>query len=115
MEQLLDYIMKEEIKATSKCGAYAGLFPLEVYNASLPLFNLFIGLLQVQFLAGATGFSIQQYTELPWNGFDSLLTPCCGEPLGVIHLVWVKKTKGGPMNHVIPIPPSTCELRLCLL
>ncbi len=63
-------------------------------------------------LAGATGFEIQQHSELKREGYNTLVKPCpCyGTPNSVVHIMWVKSNAySQTMNHIIPLLPESSD------
>ena len=81
---------------------------------------LFLGMLQIQFLAGAVGVAIQQHSEDDDDEELSLsqltLFPCClsEASASVIHIMWVRMTRGSKeLNHIVPLLPegTLCSYR----
>lgn len=63
-------------------------------------------------LAGATGYAIQQHSEVDRDGYNSLIKPCpCfGTPKSTIHIMWVKSNgQSRLMNHIIPLLPESAK------
>ena len=76
----------------------------------MPLLSV-SGLLQILFLAGETGYFIQQHCEEPHELYQLQLSPCacCESYRGVMHLTLVQMSyeKSIPtvFNHIIPLAP----------
>ena len=111
-ESVLLYTLREEIRATAKTGLDSG-FDHNI-TIKVQLINVIVhisGLLQILFLAGATGYFIQQHCEEPHELYQLQLSPCacCESYRGVMHIMLVQMSyeKSIPtvFNHIIPLAP----------
>lgn len=96
VEELIVYLLQEEIRNTAKLGEFSGL-------------------LQVQFFAGSIQHPIQQHCqEQAGHGeYKHMLHPCaCCEvqQRQALHIMWVSMDPlSTSINHIIPLlPKSTC-------
>ena len=101
-------MLQEEIKATVKRGCYSGMrFTLNVcYNTYFH--SLHTGIWQVAFLAGCTGYPIQQHCETSTEGYESVMYPCrCSvlKNLVPIHMC-IRGARSNVPNHIMPLLPS---------
>lgn len=108
--EMLHYILEKEISTTTISGSYSGdlikLLEMQLLVGSL----IVLGMLQIQFLAGAVGVAIQQHVEEDDQASLSKLTlfPCCfSDDVTIIHIMWVKMTRQSrDMNHIVPLLPE---------
>lgn len=61
----------------------------------------------MQYLAGFLSAFIQQYCSIKNSlGYDSMMQSCpCDESADtpMLNIMWVSSTKGGRVNHVVPV------------
>ncbi|XP_071785348.1 uncharacterized protein [Asterias amurensis] len=94
-KEILCYTIQNQAASTAKANSYSGI-------------------LQVLFAAGYLGVYIQQHSQDQAPGCDALLSPCaCSEhdDLPIVHVMWVKLSSNGVMNHFIPIVPRRHQSR----
>ena len=73
------------------------------------------GLLQVQFLAGATGIPIQQHCEENLEEYKLQLFPCCNQRSPTpIHIMWVRMDAESELNHIVPVVAEGTYVKLIL-
>lgn len=87
IEDLLKYILCEEIKTTCVSGSYSGKYRYcTCYRAWLAdssycreytwtIIDVNTGFLQIQFVSTAVKLPIQQHCEMEWDMYDILLLP----------------------------------------
>ena len=78
-----------------------------------------VGILQVDFLAGAIGLAIQQHSEEEYDSiYKFMYHPCCfhQKDFSVVNIMWVRFEQFGQrseiMNHIIPLIPDICMLNI---
>ena len=78
------------------------------------------GILQVLFLAGATGYCIQQHVD---SAFPNMIPEMQFYPCGctlvnatsALHVMWVQMIDESPtLNHIIPLMPQSSRLCMCI-
>lgn len=84
---------------------------MHAFTSITTVFCALLGMLQIQFLAGAVGVAIRQHTEEEDEASFSQLTlfPCCFSEvrLTTIHIMWVRMSNGSrDMNHIVPLLPE---------
>lgn len=78
------------------------------------------GMLQVLFLAGATGYPIEQHADsaFPNRIPEMQFYPCGCTPVNatsVLHVMWVKMIDESPtLNHIIPLMPQSKFHMMCV-
>lgn len=121
LQELVEYILKEEIYATTYPGSFSGSC-MHVCKMKSIILLFFLGLLQVHFAAGTIRIGIQLHCqhiskEVEDYGYNSLLCPCCS-PSGTqpLYLAFVRyKSTSYGMNHFIPLYPELKASKLFLL
>ncbi|XP_038069214.1 uncharacterized protein LOC119738399 [Patiria miniata] len=95
VEEIICHTVQDQAASTAKIQSYSGI-------------------LQVLFAAGFLGVYIQQYSEDRAPGYDTLLNPCACEEqdgLPLLHVMWVKASSSGAMNHFVPLVPRRAQSR----
>lgn len=112
--EIIEYALKAETQTTAKNGAYSGMFePLTISTVYDHYITLNIGMLQVLFLSGATGYPIEQHVDsaFPNRIPEMQFHPCSCSPVDAtpaLHVMWVQMTDASPtLNHIIPLMPQS--------